>query len=73
VIYDADGALLTGTFIDYLCPPRPTPGSRIAHRETPSPSLPSEQRDSVRQHDVAPVAIANAVADAIDSDELECR
>jgi 2-furoyl-CoA dehydrogenase large subunit len=73
VIYDDDGVLLTGTFIDYLCPTAPDlPVPRIVHRETPSPSLPLGAKGLGEGNTMsAPVAIANAVADALGIDELE--
>ena len=37
-VYDEDGNLLTGSFMDYLCPTAPDqPPLRSGHRETPSP------------------------------------
>src|SRR5213075_3040536 len=68
VVYDEDGALLTGTFIDYLCPTAPDlPPLTVAHRETASPTLPLGAGNTMS----APVAIANAVADALGIEELE--
>ena len=41
VVYDDDGNLLTGTFMDYLCPTAPDlPPLKTGHRETPSPFTP---------------------------------
>ena len=40
-VYDEDGNLLTGSFMDYLVPTAPDlPTPRIGHRESPSPFLP---------------------------------
>jgi len=73
VIYDADGTLLTGTFVDYLCPTAPDlPVPTIAHRETPSPTLPLGAKGLGEGNTMStPAAIANAVADALRIDELE--
>lgn len=73
IVYDEDGALLTGTFIDYLCPTAPDlPAPTIAHRESPSPTLPLGAKGLGEGNTMtAPVAIANAVADALGVDELE--
>jgi 2-furoyl-CoA dehydrogenase large subunit len=74
IVYDEDGALLTGTFIDYLCPTAPDlPQLTVAHRETPSPTLPLGAKGLGEGNTMsAPVAIANAVADALGiDDELE--
>jgi 2-furoyl-CoA dehydrogenase large subunit len=73
IIYDADGTLLTGTFIDYLCPTAPDlPPLTIAHRETPSPAMPLGAKGLGEGNTMsAPVAIANAVADALGIDDLE--
>jgi 2-furoyl-CoA dehydrogenase large subunit len=73
VIYDGDGTLLTGTFVDYLCPTAPDlPVPAIAHRETPSPSLPLGAKGLGEGNTMsAPAAIANAVADALGIEELE--
>jgi 2-furoyl-CoA dehydrogenase large subunit len=73
IIYDEDGALLTGTFIDYLCPTAPDlPDPRIAHRESPAPSMPLGAKGLGEGNTMsAPAAIANAVADALGLDDLE--
>jgi 2-furoyl-CoA dehydrogenase large subunit len=73
IVYDADGTLLTGTFMDYLCPTAPDlPPLRIAHRETPAPAMPLGAKGLGEGNTMsAPVAIANAVADALGIDDLE--
>ncbi len=73
IVYDEDGALLTGTFIDYLCPTAPDlPEPRIAHRESPQPSLPLGAKGLGEGNTMsAPAALLNAVADALGIDELE--
>ena len=73
IVYDEDGALLTGTFIDYLCPTAPDiPPLTVVHRETPSPTLPLGAKGIGEGNTMSvPVAIANAVADALDVDEVE--
>jgi len=73
IIYDEDGALLTGTFLDYLCPTAPDlPDPRIAHRESPAPDMPLGAKGMGEGNTMsAPAAIANAVADAVGLDELD--
>jgi 2-furoyl-CoA dehydrogenase large subunit len=67
VVHDEDGNLLTGTFMDYLCPTAPDlPPLTSAHRETPSPFTTLGAKGLGEGTTMsAPVAIANAVADAI--------
>ena len=73
VVYDEDGNLLTGTFMDYLCPTGPDlPPLTIAHFETPSPFTPLGAKGVGEGNTMSvPVAIANAVADALGRDEVE--
>jgi 2-furoyl-CoA dehydrogenase large subunit len=73
IVYDDDGALLTGTFIDYLCPTAPDlPEPRISHRDSTSPSLPLAAKGLGEGNTMsAPAALANAVADALGLDRLE--
>jgi 2-furoyl-CoA dehydrogenase large subunit len=73
IVYDADGTLLTGTFIDYLCPTAPDlPAITIGHRESPSPYTPLGAKGLGEGNTMsAPVALANAVADAIGVDDVE--
>jgi 2-furoyl-CoA dehydrogenase large subunit len=72
-VYDEDGNLLTGSFMDYLAPTAsdlPTP--RIAHRESPSPFLPLGAKGIGEGTTMSvPAAIANAVADALARDDVE--
>src|SRR6185503_2535340 len=65
--YDEDGNLLTGSFMDYLCPTAPDlPPFQIAHRETPSPFTPLGAKGIGEGNTMTvPAAIANAVADAL--------
>ena len=67
------GNLLTGTFMDYLCPTAPDlPRLRIGHRESPSPFTPLGAKGLGEGTTMStPVAIANAVADAIGRDDVE--
>lgn len=71
--WDEDGNLLTGSFVDYLCPTAPDlPAVRIAHRETPSPFTPLGAKGLGEGTTMsAPAALANAIADAIGRDDLE--
>jgi 2-furoyl-CoA dehydrogenase large subunit len=73
IVYDEDGALLTGSFVDYLCPTAPDlPAPRIAHRETPAPDMPLGAKGLGEGNTMsAPVALANAVADALRVDDVE--
>jgi 2-furoyl-CoA dehydrogenase large subunit len=72
-VYDDDGNLLTGSFMDYLCPTAPDlPPLTSAHRETPSPfTLLGAKGLGEGNTMSAPAAIANAVADALGRDDLE--
>jgi len=71
-VYDEDGNLLTGTFMDYLCPTAPDlPPLRIGHRETPSPFTPLGAKGLGEGLTMSvPAAIANAVADALGRDDV---
>ncbi len=72
-VYDGDGNLLTGSFMDYLAPTAPDlPTPRIGHRESPSPFLPLGAKGLGEGTTMSvPAAIANAVADAIGRDDVE--
>ena len=71
--WDEDGNLLTGTFMDYLCPTAPDiPPLRLGHRETPSPFTPLGAKGLGEGTTMSvPVAIANAVADALGRELVE--
>jgi 2-furoyl-CoA dehydrogenase large subunit len=73
VVYDEDGNLLTGTFMDYLCPTAADiPSVRSEHLETPSPFTALGAKGVGEGTTMsAPVAIANAVADAVGIDAVE--
>jgi 2-furoyl-CoA dehydrogenase large subunit len=73
LVYDEDGNLVTGTFMDYLCPTAAdTPSVRMEHLETPSPFTALGAKGLGEGTTMsAPVAIANAVADALGVDEVE--
>jgi 2-furoyl-CoA dehydrogenase large subunit len=73
IVYDEDGNLLTGTFMDYLCPTAADmPSVRIEHLETPSPFTALGAKGLGEGATMsAPVSIANAVADALAIDALE--
>jgi 2-furoyl-CoA dehydrogenase large subunit len=72
-IWDEHGNLLTGSFMDYLCPTAPDlPTPRIGHRESPSPFLPLGAKGLGEGTTMSvPAAIANAVADALGRDDVE--
>jgi 2-furoyl-CoA dehydrogenase large subunit len=73
IVYDEDGNLLTGTFMDYLCPTAAdVPSVRMEHLETPSPFTALGAKGLGEGTTMsAPVTIANAVADALAIDALE--
>ena len=67
VVYDADGQLLTATFMDYALPKaNDVPAFEIGHLETPSPLMPGGVKGMGEGGTIgAPAALANAVADAV--------
>jgi len=71
--HDEDGNLLTASFVDYLCATAPeVPAVRIGHRSTPSPFTPLGAKGLGEGNTMsAPVALANAVADALGRDDVE--
>jgi 2-furoyl-CoA dehydrogenase large subunit len=73
IVYDEDGNLLTGTFMDYLCPTAAdVPSLRMEHLQTPSPFTPLGAKGLGEGTTMsAPVAIANAIADAVGVDAVE--
>jgi 2-furoyl-CoA dehydrogenase large subunit len=72
-VYDEDGNLLTGSFMDYLAPTAPDlPTPRIGHRGSPTPFLPLGAKGLGEGTTMSvPAAIANAVADALGRDDVE--
>ena len=72
-VYDADGNLLTGSLVDYLTPTAPDlPSLVVEHLETPSPFTALGAKGLGEGATMsAPVAIANAVADALGRDDVE--
>ena len=72
VTYSTDGTLLTGTFQDYLCPTAPElPPLEVGHLATPTPHNVHGAKglgDGCSM--MAPVTMANAIADATGLDEL---
>jgi 2-furoyl-CoA dehydrogenase large subunit len=73
VVHDAEGNLLTGTFMDYLCPTAPDlPPLTFGHRETPSPFTTLGSKGLGEGTTMStPAAIANAVADALGVQAVE--
>jgi 2-furoyl-CoA dehydrogenase large subunit len=67
LVYGEDGAFLSGTFADYLVPTAcETPEPLIAHIESPSPFTPLGAKGIGEGNNMStPVAIANAIADAL--------
>jgi 2-furoyl-CoA dehydrogenase large subunit len=70
--YDDDGALLSGTFADYLIPTATEmPPLRIGHENVPSPFTPLGAKGVGEGNSMSvPVVIANAVADALGLDDV---
>jgi len=66
-VYDADGAFLTGSFMDYALPRAgDVPAPQILHQETSSPVTPLGAKGVAEGNSMStPVCIANAVADAL--------
>jgi 2-furoyl-CoA dehydrogenase large subunit len=73
MVYDEDGNLVTGSFVDYLCPTAPDlPPLRAGHRETPSPFTPLGAKGLGEGNTMSvPAAIAAAVADALGLEQVE--
>lgn len=67
MVYDEEGQLLNGSFMDYLCPTvGEMPPVEIAHQETPSPLTPLGAKGLGEGNTMSVgAAIANAVADAL--------
>jgi carbon-monoxide dehydrogenase large subunit len=67
LVYDDDGNILTGTFMDYLLPTSvETPNWETGHTITPSPHHPLGAKGVAESPTVgAPPAIANAIVDAL--------
>jgi 2-furoyl-CoA dehydrogenase large subunit len=67
LVYDEQGQLLNGSFMDYLCPTvGEMPAVEIAHQETLSPLTPLGAKGLGEGNTMsAGAAIANAVADAL--------
>jgi 2-furoyl-CoA dehydrogenase large subunit len=72
-VYDAEGNLLTTTFLDYCCPTAtelPTPATAML--ESPSPVTPLGAKGLGEGNTMsAPAALANAVADAMGIEDVE--
>lgn len=71
--YDADGNLITPSFMDYLCMTAPeVPPLRSTHIETPSPFTALGAKGLGEGNTMsAPVAIANALRDALGIEDVE--
>lgn len=70
MVYDEDGQLLTGTFMDYLMPTvSEVPPIRTVHRSSPSPVTPLGAKGLGEGNVMtAGAAVANAVANALGTD-----
>jgi carbon-monoxide dehydrogenase large subunit len=73
LIYDGEGQLLAGSFLDYLMPSAAdTPRIRVVHEQSASPSNPFGVKGLGEGGAIGPpVAIANAVCDALAPYEVE--
>lgn len=73
VVYDDDGQLLTGSFMDYAIPrASDVPSFKVQHGSTPSPNNPLGIKGCGEAGAVgAPPAVINAITDAIGSENLE--
>jgi 2-furoyl-CoA dehydrogenase large subunit len=73
IAYDANGNLLSGTFADYLCPTAPeVPDLVIGHANTISPhTVLGAKGLGDGSSMLAPAALANAVSDALQVDEVD--
>lgn len=67
IVYDSEGQLLTGSWLDYAMPvASDVPPITLVHRETPSPLNPLGVKGLGEGGAIAPpVALANAVCDAL--------
>ncbi|MBI4213571.1 MAG: xanthine dehydrogenase family protein [Chloroflexi bacterium] len=67
VIYDEEGKLLTGTFMDYLLPTaNEMPRFEFGHMETPTPFTPLGAKGAGETGTISPpCALGNAIEDAI--------
>jgi carbon-monoxide dehydrogenase large subunit len=71
-VYDADGQLVTGSFMDYCLPrARDLPALKVDMTETKAPSNPLGIKGCGEAGAIAaPVAVINAITDAIGTEEL---
>jgi len=71
--YNSEGQLLTGSFADYMLPPAcEIPAMTVVHQESPSPLNPLGVKGVGEGGAIAPpVAIANAVCDALEPFKIE--
>ncbi len=72
VIYDADGQLITGSYMDYTMPrASDVPFFNVQHHETPSPNNPLGVKGCGEAGAIgSPPAVINAITDAIGSNDL---
>lgn len=75
IVYNADGQLVTGTFMDYLLPgSMEVPLVRLRHRETPSPRNALGLKGMGEGGAIPPpAALANAVEDALSDRDVVIR
>jgi len=74
-LYDADGQLLTSSFMDYLAPTAlEIPDIKLEHMESPSPFTPLGSKGCGEGATILlPVLIANAVEDALREHNIRIR
>jgi carbon-monoxide dehydrogenase large subunit len=73
VVYDEDGQLVTGSYMDY-CMPRAddVPSYTLDHHSTPSPNNPLGLKGCGEAGAIgAPPAVINAITDAIGTEDLQ--
>ena len=71
-VYSSDGNFLSGTFADYRLPTASDIGiPKIYHQESPSPFTPLGAKGIGEGNSMStPVCIANAIADALDAEDI---
>lgn len=71
-VYSSDGNFLSGTFADYRLPTASDVGvPKIYHQESPSPFTPLGSKGIGEGNSMStPVCIANAIADALDQENI---
>ena len=73
VVYDEDGQLVTGSYMDYTMPRADdVPSYKVTHSSTPSPTNPLGVKGCGEAGAIgSPPAVINAITDAIGTDDLQ--